>query len=105
LAWGSTPFSLKVWLGVNPESTHDFATTENPQQYGCRTYAALVERIAGTAGSKELQPMLKVLQPQFKGSTQAISPAQRFNIVAAQDESVAAPVQRFKRYYSPNGMC
>ncbi len=30
---GSTPFSLKVWLGVNPGSTHDFATAENPQEY------------------------------------------------------------------------
>ncbi len=40
------------------------------------------------------------LQPLFKGSkdiaTQVVSAAQRFNIVAAQVESVPAPVQRFK---------
>jgi hypothetical protein len=41
-----------------------------------------------------------VFQPQFKGlndiATQVVSAAQRFNIVAALVESVAALVQRFK---------
>jgi hypothetical protein len=58
--------------------------------------AALVERIAGPSRLKGLQPRLKVLQHQLKGSKDILPAAQRFNIVAAQVESIPALAQRFK---------